>query len=326
MRSLTLAAAAALIAGCGGAPPPAAAPPPAPALRTVAPTPAKAAPKAPHKRLVVLHAGAMPEDEAIQREIARQSLAVEVGSSPAGSEIALPGVECTVGPTERPGDIPKHFLPAEIGAHALSEDDAKAIGETTAAIGIACEISDDQMPVRGLPPMAEAAAEAIATLTNGYIHDPQTGRYYGKAGWQASRAETRAYAVERNIRVLREKNPDTGDYWLGTRGLIAFGRPDLEVFPVPEDKLDGIVAQLQSIGDLTISEPEVASGLVMSLGPIDVLLIDRALYADTLPAGTTGKDHAARGDSIDRLALADPEAPKGDLAAHDAFLRRLLVR
>ncbi|MCB9554209.1 MAG: hypothetical protein H6705_20460 [Myxococcales bacterium] len=326
MRPLTLAAVAALLAGCGSAPPPAAAPPPPPTLRTVAPTPAKAAPKAPQKRLVVLTTGAMPEDEAIQREIARQSLAVEVGSSPAGTEIALPGVECTIAPTERPGDVPKHFLPAEIAAHALGEDEAKAIGETTAAIGITCEISDDQMPVRGLPPMAEAAAEAIATLTDGYIHDPQTGRYYGKAAWQASRAETRAYAVDRNIRVLREKNHDTGDFWLGTRGLIAFGRPELEVFPVPEDKLDGVITQLQAIGDLTINEPEVASGLVMSLGTIDVLLIDRALYADTLPAGTTGKAHAAPGEALGRLALADPEAPKGDLAAHDAFLRRLLVR
>lgn len=320
----------ALLLGCGATPPagPTTAKPEP--LRSIAPTTALASPQKPVKRLVVLHAAAAePTEEDIQREIARGSLAVEVGSSGSssgGAEIALPGVMCTTGPTERPTDVPKHFLPAEIAAHGLTEDDARAIGETTRAIAIDCEISDPQMPVRGLPAMAEAAAEAIATLTDGTVHDPQTGRYYSRANWKASREETRAYAVDRNIRVLRDKNPDTGDYWLGTRGLIAFGRPDLEVFPVSEERVDAIAEQMQSIGDLTINESEVASGLVMSLGPIDVLFIDRQSYADTLPAGTTGKEHKTPGPTLGRLALASPDAPQGDLAAHEGFLRRLLLR
>lgn len=318
----------ALLLGCGATPPPAPTARPEP-LRSIAPSRALASPQKPVKRLVVLHAAADPTEEDIQREIARGSLAVEVGSSGSssgGAEIALPGVMCTTGPTERPADVPKHFLPAEIAAHGLTEDEARAIGETSKAIRIDCEISDPQMPVRGLPAMAEAAAEAIATLTQGTVHDPQTGRYYSQATWKASREETRAYAVDRNIRVLRDKNPDTGDYWLGTRGLIAFGRPDLEVFPVSEERVDAIAEQMQSIGDLTINESEVASGLVMSLGPIDVLFIDRQSYAETLPAGTIGKDHETPGPTLGRLALASPDAPQGDLAAHESFLRRLLLR
>lgn len=315
-----------LLIGCGSAPPPQDTAPPAEPMRTVAPSPAAANPPAPVKRLMVLFDGAVPSEEAVSREIARGSVAVDVGSSPEGMEMSLPGVMCTAAPTGMPDTRPKHFLPADLAAHDLSEADAKAIGEVPQALLVECVVDDQEMPVRGLPPMAETAASALATLTGGFVHDPQTGRYYGKQAWAAGRAETKGYEVGRNIRVIRDKNPDTGDYWLGTRGLIAFGRPDLEAFPVSEANVDAISEQLQALGDLTISEPEVASGLVMSLGPVDVLFIDRGLYANTLPAGTTGKQHDAAGESLGRLAIADPEAPQGDLDAHRAFLRRLLVR
>lgn len=313
------------LGACGGAPPPPEAPPPPP-LGALAGQPTALATAAPVKRYVVLFDGELPAEDAIEKNLSLGTYIAEVGSSPNGIEVALPGVLCTIAPTERPDDVPKHFLPAQIKAHGLDEDEARALGETKSAAGVECTIEDPDLPVRGLPPNAEAAAEALATSAGGWIHDPQTGRYWPRAAWKASRDENKTFAVTRHVRVLRDQDPDSGLYWLGTRGLVAFGRPDLEAFPVTADRVEAVALQLQAIGDLLISEPRVSDGMVLSLGPVEALLMGRDRYAKTLPDGMIGVRRQTAGPSLARLALADPEAPQGDLEAHAAFLRRLTIR
>ncbi len=318
--------ASALLAACGGAPPPPPAPPPAAPYQALATTPTPIDDPAPVKRYVVLFDGEMPDEATIEKNLSLGNYVAEVGSSPNGIEVALPGVLCTIDAAERPTDVPKHFLPADLKEHGLSEDEARALGETKKAAGIECVIEDTDLPMRGMPPYAEAAASSMAESTGGWIHDPQTGHYWAKATWKASREANKAFAVDRQIRVLRDKDPDTGLYWLGTRGLVAFGRPDLEAFPVSEERLDAVALQLQAMGDVLISEPELADGMTLSLGPVDALLINRDRFAGTLPAGTTGAGMKVEGPSTARLAVVDPAAPQGDLEAHAAFLRRLTVR
>ena len=80
------------------------------------------------------------------------------------------------------------------------------------------------------------------------------------------------------------------------------------------------------MGDVLISEPELADGMTLSLGPVDVLLIGRDRFAGTLKPGTSGAAMKVEGPATARLAIADPAAPQGDLKAHAAFLRRLTVR
>lgn len=325
MRTPLLLTSLALVA-CGGAPPPPSAPPPRPAYSTLAQTPTPIDDPAPVKRYVILYAGELPGESTVEKNLSLGSYVAEVGSSPNGMEVALPGVLCTIAPTDRPGDVPKHFLPADLKEHGLDEDEARALGEAGSAAGVECVIEDDELPVRAMPPYAEAAAEALAESTQGWIHDPQTGRYWPKAAWKASRAENKKFAVGRHVRVLKDKDPDSGLYWLGTRGLVAFGRPDLEAFPVTEARVDAVALQMQAIGDVLISEPALADGMTLSLGPVDALLLGRDRYAATLPAGTTGAAMTVDGESTARLALVDPAAAQGDLAAHAAFLRRLTVR
>lgn len=322
-----LAAPAALaLAACGGAPPPPPAPPRAAPYRALIPTPTAIATPAPVKRYVVLFDGDMPTEAALEKNLSLDNYVAEVGSSSDGIEIALPGVLCTLADAERPGDVPKHFLPADLALHALDEDEARALGETGKAASVECIIEDTDLPMRGLAPYAEAAAESLAASTGGWIHDPQTGRYWPKAAWKQSRAENKAFAVDRQLRVLRDRDPDTGLWWLGTRGLVAYGRPDLEVFPATEDRVEALAVQLQAIGDGLLDEPEPQDGMVLSLGMVEALLIGRERFAGTLPAGTTGAAVKIGGPATARLALVDPAAPQGDLEAHAAFLRRLTVR
>lgn len=314
------------LVACGGAPPPPPAPPPAAPYSALAKTPTPIDDPAPTKRYVVLFDGKLPTEDTIEKNLSLGNYVAEVGSSPNGIEVALPGVLCTIDIAERPTDVPKHFLPADLRAHELGEDEARALGETKAAAGIECVIEDTELPVRALPPLAEATAESLAESTKGWIHDPQTGRYWPRAAWKSSRAENKTFAVGRHIRVLRDKDPDSGLYWLGTRGLVAFGRPDLEAFPVTEDRLEAVALQLQAIGDVLISEPELADGMSLSLGPVDVLMLGRDRFAATLPKGTSGAEVQTPGPATARLAVVDPAAPQGDLEAHAAFLRRLTIR
>ncbi len=87
-----------------------------------------------------------------------------------------------------------------------------------------------------------------------------------------------------------------------------------------------MVTQLRVMADLLIDEVDVGPGTVVSLGPVDALLMPRGMYAQTLPAGTSGRDRETPGPSTARLALVDPNASIGDLRQHQAFIRRLAVR
>lgn len=326
IRSTLAALALPALTACGGPPPPPPAPPPAAPYSALATAPTAIETPAPTKRYVVLFDGDLPDEATLEKNLSLDSYVAEVGSSPDGTEIALPGVLCTVAATKRPDDVPKHFLPADLKEHAIGEDEARALGETQGAAEVECVIEDTDLPVRGLPTYAEAAADALAESTGGWIHDAQTGRYWPKAAWKQSRAANKKFAVERHIRVLRDRDPDSGLYWLGTRGLVAFGRPDLEAFPVTEDRVDALAAQLRAIADGLIEEPEPKHGMVLSLGMVQALLIDRDRFAATLPKGTIGIDLKTAGPNTARLALVAPDAPQGDMAAHAAFLRRLTVR
>lgn len=324
--SLPLAALGLACAACGGRPPPPEAPPPAAAVQALAPK-ATPIPSRPASKLyVVLHPGEIPGEEALESAIATAGLVVEVGASADGVDVGLPGARCTIAAAARPADVPKHFLPAEIQAHGLPEEEAKALGGTDRSTAVSCIIEDPDLHARGLPPLAEVTADALADLTQGWIHDPQTGRYWPQAAWNQSRAANPRFAADRQIRVIVDRDPDSGLSWIGTRGMVAFGRPDIEVFPVRADRVEPMRAQFVAIADGLIDEGAVGSGTVLSLGPVEALLLDRGLWAGTLPPGTIGVDRETPGETLGRLVLVDPQAPQGDLEAYRKFLRRLTVR
>ncbi|MCA9538825.1 MAG: hypothetical protein KC620_08050, partial [Myxococcales bacterium] len=216
--------------------------------------------------------------------------------------------------------------PSQLQANGLDETEGAALAESQNYLQVSCHIEDADLPVRGLPPAAEAAAEAVAGVANGWIHDPQTGRYYARADWNQSRLAQSRFEPRRSIRVLRERSED-GHYWLGTRGLIAFGKPDLELFPVDDPEVEPLAEQLLVLADLLISEQTVGPGARLTVGPVEALLVPRDAFAATLPPETAGKGIETAGPTVaPRLAVVDPDGRVGDMASHQAFLRRLQVR
>ncbi len=127
------------------------------------------------------------------------------------------------------------------------------------------------------------------------------------------------------MRVIKEAGDD-GRFWVGTRGMIALGRPDLEVFPVPAEHVEALSGALLAIVDGLVDEASVGYGSVLELGPVRPLLMERGAYADTLPKGTTGASVQVEGPTLGRAALVDGAAKPGDVAAAERMARRLAVR
>jgi hypothetical protein len=312
-------------AGCGSAPPPKP-PPPKPLLSSLAPaTPTPVSAAKPTKRLMVLSTGAMPAEEPFENAVARTSINAEVGERAFGFDVAAAGVFCTVKKTELPADRPDPGIFPELAAHGLSPEEGAALKAATAALLIECQPEGGGM-TRAMGPVVEAVADALVRLQSGHLHDPQTGRYWPSAEWSASRKANRRFAIERSVRVIRYSPPDGTGTWLGTRGMAAFGRPDLEIFPVPRDAADALARQLQVVADAVIADAPAGQGTTLSLGPVTVLMVDRDAYAGVLPTGAAGTTYTPTGETRGRVALVPGDARTGDTKAFGAFLQRLVRR
>ena len=320
---LFVSAIALCLCACGAAPPPKA-PPPKPKYRTLAPPASPSPTHPPEVRFAILSDRAVPDVSDIENRIGKMGGVADVGETGTGLEIALAGVVCEFNPVERPADVPKAILPAELIAQGLSDEEGKALDATKKAHQLVCK-GEEGLPPRNLPPEAELAAGALAELMDGWIGDLYSGRYWPRADWKASRKANKRYEHGRSIRVVTERYDDNR-YWIGTRGMKTFGRPDIELFPVADARVEAMQTQLLVMADLLIDETGVGPGSIISLGPVDALLIERSAYAGSLPAATSGVGRDTPGPSTARLAIVDPEAPIGDLGRQEAFIRKLAVR
>lgn len=308
----------ALLAGCGAEPPKA--PPPPPELGNLATKVQPIDLDDVHKRLVVVsQKSGLPEPEVLEAEIAKANLVASVGDSPAGIEVSAAGVLCVVADTEMP-ERPASNIQPELDAHGLSAAAGDRIDAATAAVEVVCRA--DETDVKAVPPVAETVADALVEMLDGQLHDPQTGRWWPRDAWAKKRTANKRFDVSRSLRILSERGPD-GRYWLGTRGMVAFGRPDLELFPVAADQVEQAKAKLPVLADVIIAEKTVGSGSRLEFGPAKVMLLDREVYAKTLPEGTAGVKQVIPPPTAGSVALVDPAARSGDLEAHARFVRRL---
>jgi hypothetical protein len=170
-------------------------------------------------------------------------------------------------------------------------------------------------------PVAESVADAVAKVVDGAIHDPQTGRYWPQAAWKAAREARRDFDVSRSVVVERGRGEGEGT-WLATRGMVAFGRPDLAFFPVRADDAEPAARKLLVIADSVIRGEPLGNGSRLDVGPTTTLLWTADAYAATLPAGAPRPTAAA--PTAGRVAIVDPAAKPGDVAAAEAFVGRLL--
>lgn len=320
MHRVGLTLSTALIVACGGGPPPA---PKAPPAQVAALGGAPAPVDVPAVKVIgVLFTGdGLPDTEATENALARRTLVAEVVGTTRTIEVGARGVVCDVDLVSPPADVPDPNYQPGVEAQGLSLDEAKALQGFANAAVATCRAEDAP---RAPLPVAEAVAEVLAELLEGRIFDPQTGRHWPAAAWKTSRAANNRFAIDRGVRVLRHKGPD-GNVWLGTRGMVAFGRADLEAFPVPADIADEVEKQLRVLADLVIEEPK-GPGSTVSLGPVGGVLVPRDAYAATLPAGTAGVDVKTEGPAHARLVFVDGEAQQGDVAAQTRFFSRLSRR
>ncbi len=308
-----------VVLGCGAPPP--AAPTGPQSYAELAPSEVKLLGNTrPTKHLQIAFAGAeLPSADTVEAALAKANHIVSVGESSAGMDVALSGSVCEVVRGPRLGNLPDPAIAPELDKHGLSEAEGRALFEAKAVVDIQCT------PEEGSPAYAGAAAAEIVALaflraTEGHLYDPHLDRFWPRAEWEP--LGRRGFSVARNVRVLREKGTD-GHFWLGTRGMSAVGRADLEVFPVAPDAVENLAEKLLTIADAVVNDTRLGAGSVLDLGSTQALCLDRDAYAATWPKGTAGTTVKAAGDSAGRLALADPKGQPGDRAAAERLARRL---
>jgi hypothetical protein len=313
-----------LLTACGGAPTPKAS---APRVTNKALAPSLQAKRLakPAKLYIVMGAKGLPDESVLENVFARKSAMAEVGpASGGGTEVSLEGVYCTLKKATRPTDVPKHILPNETEPHGLTSEEAQSLASSTHYVSVSC-LPDRELPLRGLPQYAEKIAEGIADVMDGWIHDTHTGRYWPKDAWARSRKAQNRYSTERVIRVLRTRNAQ-GEVLLATRGMLSFGKPDLIAFPLTAEQADAFTSHMRTMGDLLIDEDAQGSGMVLSMGAVDALLVDKSAYANSCPGGLPDLGQRGNGQTGQELSLVDPDGPQGVSSAQTRFFRRLMIR
>ena len=321
---------AALLMACGGTPPP---------TKPVAPKPKQLADLAPQgeirpitgkpvKKYAVAFVGdALPDADELDSVIAKLGLVVNVGTAGDTIEVEAQDAICelTLGPrlSDEVLPNPRHIMALE--PHGLSETQADQLVATTATIALVCRPQGEM--VTAMTVLGEVVATALESLLPGSIYDPQSGRFWPPGTMKRSTG-WKSFRPERGLWVVGGQLASHGGthHWLATRGMVAYGRPDLEVFPVRADQVDAIRSQLYFLADAIILGDAVGDGSELELGPVRALLWSRAAYAATLPPNTPGIDIEVDGATLGRLAVVDPEAAPGNIGDHERFLRRLTVR
>ena len=247
----------------------------------------------------------------------------EVGPSPKGVEIALPGVLCTVEPTDKPAGVPRPFLPDERDPHGLSEPEAKRLSGAEHFYGVACELNVD-VPLRALPEQSEKTAEVVSELAEGWIHDLHTGRFWPKEQWDQSRNKSPRYEIKRLIRIISVKT-EGGQLLLETRGMASFGRADMAFYPVSNQYTAGISNTLFTLADLLIASPRLNSGSTIDIGSVTAGLVDRSVYLSRAHSDMP-QLAASDGLSLQTLVFSGPKVELGSTNAYRAFIRKIMVR
>ncbi|MED6309315.1 MAG: hypothetical protein VX624_05385, partial [Pseudomonadota bacterium] len=279
---------------------------PPPTVLSLAPTPQAASAGQRAKSFIILGQTALPDEDALENAFAKQTIVVDVGPSAGGTQMSLPGVVCTASQAERPTTVPKSIVPESHDPHGLSADETKALEATSHVFKLTCS-PDDGLNPRQLLPLAEVAAGTLAQVTQGWLHDVDTGRYWPRAQWMAARESQSKYAPARAYRILMRQSDD-GQTLVYTKGLAAFGRPEIGLFPVEPSNIERVQAVLPFLADLSLDEP-TAEGQRISYADQDSLLISADAYLKTYK----GTANLERPSGL--LILSAPSLFVGDAAA-----------
>jgi len=102
-------------------------------------------------------------------------------------------------------------------------------------------------------------ADRLAELGQGCVHDPAAQRFFGPGTWRIPEPLAEVDIREHvTVHAVGAERPEGG--WIHTHGLVKFGRPEFEVYDVPEDMTSGTAAALNDLGEYVITGAFVAPG------------------------------------------------------------------
>ena len=275
------------------------------------------------KRYTVVGQKSLPSEDELETLFAKKATLAEVGPSPKGIEVALPGVLCSVEPGSRPKSLPKSAVLEEVELHGLSQAEATALNGGTHFYQVSCKLNVDA-PLRALPEQAEQVASVTAELSEGWIFDEHSGRYWPKDAWRDSRAKNKRYAINRLVRIV-QKQDAAGKFLLATRGLGAFGRPDYALYPVPADDITTLSKALTTLSDIIIATQDSREWFGIDFGHVKAIGCEYGTLMKT--TGLKGPSLTADdGLSPETLLLGDPTLDIEGSGSYQQFLRKLKIR
>lgn len=111
---------------------------------------------------------------------------------------------------------------------------ARDVADSAGIVALAGDIADDT----SLNYLRDVIGVIAASLDHGGIavYDPFTFRWWRPAAWKASFFEPDEPHPERHVMIYYSQESD--GFWLHTRGLLTFGRPDLGIHGVQQHDFD----------------------------------------------------------------------------------------
>lgn len=111
---------------------------------------------------------------------------------------------------------------------------ARSVANSPGMVAFAGDIVDDT----SLDYLRDVIGMLAALLDHGglAVYDPLTFRWWRPADWKAAFFDSDEPHPQRHVMIYYSQESD--GFWLHTRGLLTFGRPDLSVHGVPQQDFD----------------------------------------------------------------------------------------
>ncbi len=178
------------------------------------------------------------------------------GPLPAGEYVAISPGKCmcslSVERVETQAE-PLSFEPAVMEASGLTEETLAKFNQPVWRVII--QMHDPGNDIIGGVQFATRLALRLASLADGVVMDSAAYRFFGPTGWPVENPIGEFDARE-HVHIHIEG--DTG--WFHTHGLLKFGRPELEIYDVPENLAGVAYATLFDIAQYVISSAVIEPG------------------------------------------------------------------
>jgi hypothetical protein len=102
-------------------------------------------------------------------------------------------------------------------------------------------------------------ADRLAEVGDGCVHDPAAQRFFGPGTWRITDPLAEV-DVREHVTVHAVGAESSEGAWIHTHGLIKFGRPEFEIYDVPENMASGTAAALNDLAQYVITGAFVAPG------------------------------------------------------------------